>query len=63
MVLLTELEIGEVIFSGQLGEDRGEVDAGRRPRREEGDDPGDVRIALEFFIEAVGAEVDQVLRT
>jgi len=29
VVLLTELEIGEVIFSGQLGEDGGEVDAGR----------------------------------
>ena len=50
-----------MVFSGQLGEDRGEVDAGRGPRREEGHQPRDVRISLQLVIEAIGPEVDQVL--
>ena len=52
-----------MVFSGQLGEDRGEVDAGRGPRREEGHQPRDVRISLQLVIEAIGPEVDQVLRS
>ncbi len=58
---LTELEIRQVIFGGQLCEDGSEVDAGGTPRSKEGHHPGHMGIALEFVFKAVGAEVDDVL--
>ena len=58
---LSELEVGQAILAGDLGEDAGEVDAGGGPGGVEGDHPHHVLVPGDLLCEVVVTEVDNVL--
>ena len=58
---LSELEVGQAILAGDLGEDAGEVDAGGGPGGVEGDHPHHVLVPGDLLSEVVVTEVDNVL--
>ena len=59
---LPELEVGESVLAGDLGEDAGEVNAGRGPGSVESDHPDHVLVPVDLLADGVVPEVDDVLR-